>query len=80
MDRKKEKTEKEKVVKEKAETGEAKKKNAEKDKNEKNNHYNVARDWPDLGSHNLTGCWLSLLPDTTRPLCGCQSTHLTSAP
>ena len=32
--------------------------------------------WPDLGSHSLIGCWLSLLPETTMPLCGCQSTHL----
>ena len=40
----------------------------------------VARDWPDFGSHSFTGCWLSLLPDMTRPFCGCQSTHLTSAP
>lgn len=26
------------------------------------------------------GCWLSLLPDTTNPFVGCQSTHFTSAP
>ena len=32
--------------------------------------------WPDFGSQSLIGCWLSLLPDTTMPLCGCQSTHL----
>ena len=31
---------------------------------------------PDFGSQSLMGCWLSLLPDTTMPLCGCQSTHL----
>lgn len=42
--------------------------------------YIVAKGFPVLGSHNLTGCWLSLLPDITRPLWGCQWTHFTSAP
>lgn len=40
----------------------------------------VASDWPVFGSHNLTGCWLSLLPEMTRLFCGCQCTHFTSAP
>lgn len=40
----------------------------------------VARDCPVFGSHNFTGCWLSLLPEMTRLFCGCQWTHLTSAP
>lgn len=42
--------------------------------------YNVASACPLLGSQSLIGCWLSLLPDTMRPFCGCQWTHLTSAP
>lgn len=42
--------------------------------------YRVARLWPVFGSQNLIGCWLSLLPETTNPFVGCQSTHLTSAP
>lgn len=42
--------------------------------------YSVARLWPVFGSQNLMGCWLSLLPDTTNPFVGCQSTHFTSAP
>lgn len=42
--------------------------------------HSVARLCPVFGSQNLMGCWLSLLPETTRPLVGCQSTHLTSAP
>lgn len=42
--------------------------------------YSVARLCPVLGSQNLIGCWLSLLPETTNPLVGCQSTHFTSAP
>lgn len=33
---------------------------------------------PVRGSQNLI--WLSLLPDTSRPLVGCHSTHLTSQP
>ena len=42
--------------------------------------YRVARLWPDFGSHSLTGCWLSLLPEAIKDLYGCQSTPLTSAP
>ena len=42
--------------------------------------YSVANALPLFGSHNFIGCWLSLLPDTIRPFCGCQCTHLTSAP
>ena len=42
--------------------------------------WRVARHWPVLGHQSLSGCWLSLLPETTRLLVGCQSTHLTSAP
>lgn len=42
--------------------------------------YSVARLWPVFGSQNLMGCWLSLLPETTNPFVGCQSTHFTSAP
>lgn len=45
-----------------------------------NKTYIVAKEVPDLGSHSLTGCWLSLLPEMMRPLWGCQWTHLTSAP
>lgn len=44
------------------------------------NAYNVANAWPLFGSHNLIGCWLSLLPDTIKAFCGCQWTHFTSAP
>lgn len=40
--------------------------------------HNVARTVLDRGSQNLTR--LSLLPETIRPLVGCQSTHLTSQP
>lgn len=40
----------------------------------------MARLWPVFGSQNLMGCWLSLLPETTNPFVGCQSTHFTSAP
>lgn len=39
---------------------------------------NVLISLPDLGSQNLTS--MSLLPETTNPFCGCQSTHLTSQP
>ena len=42
--------------------------------------YIVARLAPVRGSHNLIGCCVSLLPEATRLLWGCQSTHLTSAP
>lgn len=42
--------------------------------------YSVAKLCPVFGSQNLIGCWLSLLPDTTKPFVGCQSTHFTSAP
>lgn len=42
--------------------------------------YNVASACPLFGSHNLMGCWLSLLPDTISAFCGCQCTHFTSAP
>jgi len=42
--------------------------------------WRVAKDWPVFGSHSFTGCWLSLLPEMIRPFCGCQCTHLTSAP
>lgn len=40
----------------------------------------VVKDCPVFGSHNLMGCWLSLLPDAMIPNCGCQSQHLTSDP
>lgn len=43
-------------------------------------YWRVANAWPHFGSHSLIGCWLSLLPDTMRDFCGCQWTHLTSAP
>lgn len=42
--------------------------------------WSVASAWPHFGSHNLIGCWLSLLPDTTSDFWGCQWTHFTSAP
>ena len=42
--------------------------------------YIVARLFADLGSHNLRGCWLSLLPEATKHFDGCHPTHLTSAP
>ena len=35
---------------------------------------------PILGSHMMIGCWLSRDPEAISPFCGCQSTHLTSAP
>lgn len=44
------------------------------------NTYNVAKDCPLFGSQSLIGCWLSLLPETISDFCGCQWTHLTSAP
>ena len=40
--------------------------------------YKVWMFLPDLGSHSLSK--LSLLPDTSIPLYGCQSTHFTSHP
>jgi len=40
--------------------------------------YSVLMSLPDLGSQNLTN--MSLLPETTSPFVGCQSTHLTSHP
>lgn len=46
----------------------------------KRNTHRVARAMPLLGSQILMGCWLSLLPLTIIPFCGCQCTHLTSAP
>lgn len=42
--------------------------------------YNVAKHWPLLASHILTGCCESRLPETSRAFVGCQSTHLTSDP
>ena len=42
--------------------------------------YTVDKLTPLFGSHNFSGCWLSLLPDTRRPFDGCQSMHFTSAP
>lgn len=42
--------------------------------------YSLASGWPERGSQSLMGCWLSLLPDASRLLDGCQSTHFTSAP
>lgn len=42
--------------------------------------WSVLRACPLFGSHNLIGCWLSLLPDIMSPFWGCQCTHFTSAP
>ncbi len=42
------------------------------------NTHSVLKSLPVLGSQNLTN--KSLLPETTRPFVGCQSTHLTSHP
>ena len=42
--------------------------------------WRVAIAVPLFGSHNLIGCWLSLLPETMSDFWGCQWTHLTSAP
>ena len=40
----------------------------------------VLRLLPVLGSQSLIGCWASLLPDTNKPIVGCQCTVLQSAP
>ena len=44
------------------------------------NTYIVAKLLPMRGSHSLSGCCVSLLPDAMSAFCGCQSTHFTSAP
>jgi hypothetical protein len=45
---------------------------------EKITSYSVDSTVPVRGSQNLI--WLSLLPDTRRPLVGCHCTHFTSQP